>query len=121
MGKYRAGRINEELKREISSIIQNDIKDPRVGTMISVTDVNVTKDLRYAKVYVSIFGEESEKEETLQILRNSSGFIRGEVGRRVNLRHTPEIILEMDNSIEHGMYIDSLLEKIKEQGQNDNE
>ncbi|WP_102400679.1 30S ribosome-binding factor RbfA [Haloimpatiens massiliensis] len=121
MGKYRGGRINEELKREISSIIQNDIKDPRVNTMISVTDVNVTKDLHYAKVYVSIFGNHSEKEETLEILKNSSGFIRREIGRRVNLRHTPEIILEMDNSIEHGMHIDSLLEKIKEKGQNDNE
>lgn len=120
MGKYRGGRINEELKKEISSIIQNDIKDPRISSMISVTDVNVTKDLRYAKVYLSIFEEDAQKEDTLKILKNSSGFIRREIGRRINLRHTPEIILELDNSIEHGMYIDSLLEKIKENDVNEN-
>ncbi|WP_373898458.1 30S ribosome-binding factor RbfA [Haloimpatiens sp. FM7315] len=114
MGKYRGGRINEELKREISSIIRSDIKDPRIDSMISVTDVNVTKDLRYAKVYVSIYGKEDKKEETISILRSSAGFIRKEVGRRVNLRFTPEIIIELDSSIERGMHIDSLLNRIKE-------
>lgn len=114
MANYRAGRINEELKKEISNIIRNEIKDPRVSGMVSVTDVTATKDLRYAKVMISIFGNETEKQETLEALKNSSGFIRREVGHRVKLRYTPELIIELDNSIEHGMHINSLIQKIKE-------
>lgn len=74
MAKYRAGRINEEVKKEVSSIIHNDIKDPRLSAMVSVTDVNVTKDLKYAKVYVSIFGNEKAKEESLQALKKFCRF-----------------------------------------------
>jgi ribosome-binding factor A len=114
MAKYRSGRINEEIKRELSDIIRNDIKDPRVSAMVSVTYVDVTKDLRYAKVYVSVFGSEEEKSNTLAALKSSSGFMRREIGSRVNLRHTPEIIIELDKSIEHGMHIDALLHQIKE-------
>lgn len=114
MAKYRAGRINEEVKKEISDIIRTEIKDPRLTAMISVVDVNVTKDLRYAKVYISIFANsEDEKNASFEALKSSCGFIRREVGHRINLRYAPEIIFELDNSIEHGMHIDSLLEKIK--------
>lgn len=116
MGKYRSGRINEEIRKEISSIIQSDIKDPRLSSMISVTKVDVTKDLRYAKVYVSIFSKDNNKEESLAALKSSAGFIRHLVGERINLRYTPEIIFELDNSIEHGMQIEEILHKIKEQG-----
>ena len=113
MAKYRAGRINEEVKKEISDIIRTEIKDPRLTAMISVVDVNVTKDLRYAKVYISIFANsDEEKHPSFEALKNACGFIRREVGHRVNLRYAPEIIFELDNSIEHGMHIDSLLEKI---------
>lgn len=121
MAKYRSGRINEEMKKEISNIIQNDIKDPRLSAMISVTKVDVTKDLRYAKVYVSIFGKDEEKQESLNALKSSSGFIRREIGHRINLRCTPEILIEVDNSIEYGMHIDKLLNSIKEKKNNDNE
>lgn len=121
MTKYRSGRINEEMKKEISNIIQNDIRDPRLSAMISVTKVDVTKDLRYAKVYVSIFGKDEEKQESISALKNSSGFIRREIGHRINLRYTPEIIIELDNSIEHGMHIDEILNSIKEKKNNDNE
>lgn len=115
MPNYRGSRINEEVRKEISDIIQNNVKDPRLTAMVSVTDVNVTKDLRYAKVYVSIFSkDEEEKENSFLALKNSSGFIRREVGHRINLRYTPEIIFEIDNSIEKGMHIDALLGKIKE-------
>lgn len=114
MANYRAGRINEELKKEISNIIRNDIKDPRVSAMVSVTNVTATKDLRYAKVLLSIFGSDSQKEETLEALKSSSGFIRKELGHRVKLRFTPELIIELDNSIEQGMHINSIIEKIKE-------
>ncbi len=120
MSNYRSGRINEEMKREISDIIQNDIRDPRITAMVSVTNVDVTKDLKYAKVYVSIFGNEEEKNNTLAALKSSAGFIRREIGHRINLRFTPEILIQEDNSIEKGMHIDELLHKIKEQ-KHDNE
>lgn len=114
MAKYRSGRINEEMKRELSSIIREDIKDPRLNAMVSITGVDVTKDLRYAKVFVSIFGKEEEKASTLNALKNSAGFMRKEIGHRMNLRYTPEIIIELDNTIEKGMHIDQLLHQIKE-------
>lgn len=121
MAKYRNGRINEELKKEISTIIRDDIKDPRLNGIISVTRVDVTRDLRYAKVFVSIFASEEVKETNLGILKASAGFIRREVGQKVKLRYTPEIIIELDSSIERGMHIDSILQKIKEQeNKNDN-
>lgn len=120
MSNYRSGRINEEMKREISSIIRDDVRDPRITAMISVTNVDVTKDLKYAKVYVSIFGNEEAKSETLAALKSSAGFIRREVGHRINLRLTPEIIIQEDKSIDQGMHIDELLHKIKEQ-KHDNE
>jgi ribosome-binding factor A len=113
LAKYRGDRINEEIRRVVSSLIQNDIKDPRLSAMVSVTRVDVTKDLRYAKVFVSIFGKDDEKASTLNALKNSAGFIRKEIGHKVNLRYTPEIIIEVDNSIEHGMHIDELFQAIK--------
>lgn len=113
MANYRGGRINEEFKREISSLIQNEIKDPRLTAMISVTDVKVTKDLRYAKVYVSIFcTDEEEKKNNLAALKGASGFIRKNVGQKINLRHCPEIIIELDDSINYGMHMDELIQKI---------
>lgn len=120
MAKYRSGRINEEVKKEISNIIQNEVKDPRITAMVSVTKVDVTKDLRYAKVYVSIFGNEESKASTFEALKSSLGFIRREVGRKINLRYTPEIIMELDDSIEQGMHIDKILQEIKDK-QNGNE
>lgn len=121
MAKHRSGRINEEMKKVISSIIQKDIKDPRLTAMISVTSVEVTKDLGYAKVYVSIFGSEKSKEESLEALKSSVGFIRKEVGKKIKLRCTPQIIIEVDRSLEIGSKIDSILSKIKETTKNDNE
>lgn len=115
MPSYRGGRINEEVRKEVSDIIRNNIKDPRLTAMVSITNVSVTKDLRFAKVYVSIFSKnEEERQNSFLALKNSSSFVRREIGHRINLRYTPEIIFEIDNSIEHGLHIDALLEKIKE-------
>jgi ribosome-binding factor A len=114
LANYRGGRINEEIRRELSSIIQNDIKDPRLTAMVSITRVDVTKDLRYAKVFVSLFGNDDEKVNTLSALKSSAGFMRKEIGHRINLRFTPELIIEVDNSIEHGMHMESLFHTIKE-------
>ncbi|SFC73867.1 30S ribosome-binding factor RbfA [Clostridium uliginosum] len=115
MPNYRGGRINEEFKREISSILQNEIKDPRLTAMISVTDVKVTKDLRYAKVYVSIFSKsDDEKKSNFEALKSASGYIRKTIGQRINLRHNPEIIFELDDSINYAMHIDELIHKVKD-------
>lgn len=107
----RFGRIDEEFKKEISQIINYELKDPSVTGMISVTKVNVTTDLSYAKVYVSILNSKDIK-ETLAGLKKSSGFIRSELAKRINLRNTPEIIFELDDSIEYGARIDSILKDI---------
>ena len=114
MPNYRGGRINEEVKKEISNLIRDDIKDPRLTAMISVTAVKVTKDLRYAKVYVSIFAKnEEEKKTNLEALKSAEGFVRKEIGHRINLRYTPQIIFELDDSIDYGMHIDSFIEKTR--------
>ena len=115
MANYRGGRINEEVRREISNIIQNEIKDPRLTAMVSVTNVKVTKDLRYAKVFVSIFAKnDEEKNNTFIALKNASGYIRKEIGQRINLRYNPQIIFEIDDSINYGMHIEELIQKVKE-------
>ena len=107
----RFGRIDEEYKKEISQIINYELKNPNVTGMISVTKVKVTTDLSYATVYVSILNSKDIK-ETLAGLKKSSGYIRSELAKRVNLRNTPEIIFELDDSIEYGAKIDSILKDI---------
>ena len=105
----RTNRIAEEMKKEISGIIQNELKDPRLPKLISITSLNVTKDLRYAKVYISVLGSDEEKKNAINGLRCAAGFIRREVGHRVQMRYTPELQFELDNSIEQGAYITKLI------------
>lgn len=119
MAKYRLGRINEEMKKELSNIINYDINDPRLTAMVSVTKVEVTNDLRYAKVFVSVFGNEESQKNSLEALKSSLGYMRREVGHRVKLRYTPELILELDNSIEHGMHINKILSKLDASNHNE--
>ena len=107
----RLGRIDEEYKKELSQIIGYELKNPNVTGMISVTKVKVTNDLKFAKVYVSILNSKNIK-DTLAGLKKSSGYIRSELAKRVNLRNTPELIFELDDSIEYGAKIDSILKEI---------
>lgn len=107
----RFERIGEEYKKEISNIINNKLKNPNVTGLISVTKVKVTNDLKFAKVYVSILNSKNLK-ETIAGLKKSSGFIRTELARTINLRNTPEIIFELDDSLEYGAKIDSILKDI---------
>lgn len=107
----RMEKVNEEFKRELSVIIDRDLKNPNITGMISVTKVKTASDLKSAKVYVSILNSKSKK-NTLQGLKNASGFIRSELAKRVNLRYTPELIFELDESIEYGAKIDSIIEKL---------
>lgn len=121
MGNYRGGRINEEIKKEVSNTIQNKIKDPRLTAMVSVTDVDVSKDLSYAKVFVSIFGNEEEKQGTLEALKSSTGFMRKEIGKNVKLRHVPQVLIELDATLDKAQRLNSLFKAIKEKDSNDNE
>jgi ribosome-binding factor A len=107
----RTDRISEEVKRELSDIIRNQIKDPRLPEFVSLTSVRVTKDLRYAKIYISVLGDEEKKKGALAALSHAAGFIRHEIGQRMNLRYTPEFSFKLDNSIEHGMYLSKLIEE----------
>ena len=108
----RLGRVNEELMKAISHIITYELKNPDVTGMISVTRVKATPDLKYAKVYVSILNPKSV-EETMKGLKESAGFIRSQVAKTVNLRITPELVFEYDDSIEHGEKIDNILKQEK--------
>lgn len=107
----RIGRIDEEYRKELSQIIGYELKNPNVTGMISVTKVKVTSDLKYAKVYISILNSKNIK-ETMEGLKKSSGFIRSELAKRINLRNTPELIFEIDDSMEYGAKIDSILKEI---------
>jgi ribosome-binding factor A len=111
----RTNRISEEMKKELSDIIHNELKDPRLPQMVSVVSVNVTRDLRYAKVYISVLGNDEQKKNAISGLKSAAGFIRRKVGHRMQIRYTPELQFELDNSIEHGVYISKLInETIKD-------
>lgn len=112
MSANRIMRISEEVKREVSDIIQNHLKDPRITGMISITKVHVTNDLRYAKVYFSVYGSQDDVVHIKEGLKNAAGFIRKEIGQRINLRYTPEFIFEFDDSIEYGLKISKILKEI---------
>ena len=107
----RLNRINEELKKEISNIISFELKNPDATGLISVTKVKITPDLKYAKVYVSMLNSKSN-EKTLEALKSSAGFIRSLIAKRINLRITPELVFEEDDSMEYGERIDKILKDI---------
>lgn len=107
----RLNRINEELKKEISQIISFELKNPDATGLISVTKVKITPDLKYAKIYVSLLNAKDD-EKTMEALKQSAGFIRSLVAKRINLRITPELVFEKDDSMEYGMKIDSILKDL---------
>ena len=107
----RLERINEEYRKELSNIISFKLKNPNATGMISVTKVKVTNDLKSAKVYVSILNAKDNK-QTLVALKKSAGFLRSELAKKVNLRNTPELVFELDDSLEYGAKIDSILKEI---------
>ncbi|MBN3526237.1 30S ribosome-binding factor RbfA [Paenibacillus apiarius] len=113
MANIRAGRVGEQMKKELSQLIQLELKDPRIG-FITVTGVDVTNDLSLARVYLSVMGDEEQKEQTIKALDKASGFLRSEVGKRIRLRHTPELTFKIDASIEYGSRIEKLLGDIRE-------
>ncbi|NJM77186.1 MAG: 30S ribosome-binding factor RbfA [Acaryochloridaceae cyanobacterium RU_4_10] len=109
----RISRVAELIKREVSQMLLHDIKDERVGSgMISVTDVDVSGDLQHAKIFVSIYGTEEAKVATMKGLQSATGYVRSQLGKRVNLRRTPEVIFVEDASLERGMRVLSLINKL---------
>ena len=106
----RTRRIAEEIRKIVSTMLINGIKDPRINSLVSVTDVEVTSDLSYAYVYVSILG--GDEESTLDGLKSACGYIRREVGKNIKIRHTAEIIFKIDDSLLKGMYMDELIKKV---------
>ena len=119
MSYPRVNRINEEYKKVISQIIRNELKDPRISTMASVVSVDVTKDLSFATVYISVLGSEDEKQNTMEGLTKSAGYVRREVGKRVKLHHTPMILFKEDNSIEYGVSMSQKIAEISKQKPSD--
>ena len=109
-------RINDEIKKEVSEIIRSELKDPRVGVITSVVKVETTNDLKYCKIHVSILGDEAQKKETMEGLKNSVGFIRKQVANRINLRNTPEMKFFLDESLEYSIKISKLLNDINKEG-----
>lgn len=112
MQKDRIAAISSEFKRVLSDIIRSDIKDPRVSEMASVTHVEITKDLKYAKAYISVFDEEKMKKSTIETLSHAEHFIKNEIGARLRIRRLPDITFILDTSIEYSSKISEMLKKV---------
>lgn len=112
MAKRRNNRLSGEMKKAISEIVRTDVKDPRISELMSIMDVHVTEDLKFAKVYVSDY---NDVEQTLVALQSAKGFIRKEIGKKIKMRIIPELIFIKDDSIEKGMYMSSLIDKVIEE------
>ena len=112
-GGTRLNKVNEELKKTVSQILEFEIKNSKVSGLISVTKASITPDFRYAKIYITILNSKSDS-KTLEGLKESAGFIRSRVAKVMNLRVTPELSFEIDNSLEYGNKIDKILNDLKE-------
>jgi ribosome-binding factor A len=111
----RVARVAELIKREVSQMLFSDIKDDRVGMgMVSVTDVDVSGDLQHAKIFVSIYGTEAAKAETMAGLKSATGFVRSELGQRMRLRRTPEVVFVEDEGIERGTRVLALINQLSQ-------
>ncbi|WP_282926110.1 30S ribosome-binding factor RbfA [Helcococcus kunzii] len=112
MDKKRIKRIESELKKEISALINTELKNPRIAPITSITEVDLTDDLQSAKIYVSVFGKEYEKKETIEALQHSIGFIKRELGKRMQLRHIPDLKIILDEHIEEAMRMEKLISDV---------
>lgn len=110
-------RINEDIKYYVSKTIREDIKNPRITGVISITSVNTTKDLRYAKIYVSIFGTKYTH-QTFNELKKSSGYIRKQLASMLKARNIPDLVFELDDSMEYGSHMDEVLKKLELEDEN---
>ena len=109
---HRIERVNSLIRQEISQLLQRQVKDPRLGNFIAVTEVSTSADLKQAKVFISYIGSEEEKQETLNVLASASGFFRRELARRLKLRYIPELSFHWDDSIERGDHLLQLIDGV---------
>jgi len=114
MAEHRVERLRELIKEEFGEILRRDLKDPRIG-FVSVTDVEVSNDYSHVKIFVSVLGDEAAKQSAMEGLESARGFIRTELGQRIRLRHTPEVQIVVDNSMERGSRIMKLLNEVKKE------
>lgn len=112
MSSHRIDRISEQARRDIDTIIREELQDPRITGMYSVTRVEVTRDLSYAKVYVSVL-EDDKRAPLLEALKNAAGYIRKELGRRMAIRHAPQLLFIEDKNIEYGIHISNVLKNVE--------
>lgn len=116
MANNRTQRISEEVMRALAESIRS-VKDPRLQNgLVSITRCEVTGDLRYAKVYISVLGSEADAKEVMKGLKSASGWLRREVGSRVQLRYAPELVFTLDHSITHGAHISEVLDRLDREG-----
>ena len=108
MSYQRIDRISEEVRREVDAIIRDELSDPRISGTFSVTRADVTGDLRYAKIYISVL-EDEKRDDLIAALKNAKGFIRRSLGKRMIIRYTPELIFVSDKNIEYGVHIAKVL------------
>ncbi len=113
--KVRPNRVGEEIKKELVMLIRNGVKDPRVDSLISITDVEVTGDLSYATVYISRFGSDKQRQDALDGMKAASRYMRGELSKRLKLRVVPELIFKLDDSLQYGAKIETILNQIKQE------
>ncbi|MCI6376811.1 MAG: 30S ribosome-binding factor RbfA [Clostridiales bacterium] len=118
MSYQRIDRISEQVRREVDRIIREQLSDPRIQGTYSVTRAEVTRDLRYAKIYVSIL-EEENRAPMMQALKKAAGFVRHELGQSMIIRYAPEILFELDNNIEYGIHIASVLKQVRPEEETD--
>ena len=109
---HRIERVNSLIRQEISELLQRQVKDPRLGNFIAVTEVSTAPDLKHAKIFVSRLDGEGKKQETLNALASASGFFRSELFKRLRLRHTPELSFQWDDSIERGNHLLQLIDEV---------
>lgn len=118
MGKgHRQGRLGEEIKKILSDMLLKELKDPRLSAMISITAVEVTSDGSYATVYLSVLGlggtdDEKSQKDALEALKSAKGFIRNEIGRKIKLRHVPDLVFKIDHSMEYGRHISEIIDDL---------
>jgi ribosome-binding factor A len=115
MVKQRIDRLNSLLKEVISEVIKRDVRNPHVTELVTVTRVQITKDLHYAKVFISVIGTEEQKVETVDALQSAAGFIAINASRKVVMRYFPELTFKLDDSVDRHMRIEELLGKISEE------
>ncbi|MGX0165184.1 ribosome-binding factor A [Staphylococcus capitis] len=111
MSNMRAERVGEQMKKEIMDIVNNKVKDPRVG-FLTITDVELTNDLSHAKVYLTVLGSNKEIDNTFKALEKAKGFIKSELGSRMRLRIIPDLTFEYDKSIEYGNKIERMIQDL---------